>query len=116
MAFPIWIKPALFGAAGGALALAVIGFSWGGWMTGGGAQTMANKQATAAVAAALVPFCLERSTLDPQAVTILAAMKEATGASRRAVLEKAGWATSPGAEKPNLEVAQACQLKLAEAF
>ena len=29
------VKSSLFGAAVGAAALAVIGFSWGGWVTGG---------------------------------------------------------------------------------
>jgi hypothetical protein len=38
---PEWLKPGLYGAACGAVALAVIGFSWGGWVTGGTARTMA---------------------------------------------------------------------------
>jgi hypothetical protein len=116
MKFPTWIKPALFGAVFGAIVLAFVGFSYGGWMTGGGAKSLADKQTASAVAAALMPYCLERSEMDPQAATILVSMKAATGSSRRTILEKAGWATPLGTEKPNLELAQACQLKLAEAF
>ena len=41
MQTPEWLKPGLYGAACGAAALAVIGFSWGGWVTGGTARTMA---------------------------------------------------------------------------
>ncbi len=41
MRTPEWLKPGLYGAACGAVALAVIGFSWGGWVTGGMARTMA---------------------------------------------------------------------------
>ena len=32
------IEPILWGAAGGAVVLAVVGFMWGGWLTGGTAQ------------------------------------------------------------------------------
>ena len=28
------IKPALMGAVGGAIVLAIVGFNWGGWITG----------------------------------------------------------------------------------
>ena len=35
MQSPEWLKPALYGAACGAIALATVGFSWGGWVTGG---------------------------------------------------------------------------------
>ncbi len=38
MNIPIETKPALWGLAGGALALAVIGFTWGGWITAGTAE------------------------------------------------------------------------------
>jgi len=33
-----------YGAACGAVALAVVGFSWGGWATGGTARLMAAEQ------------------------------------------------------------------------
>ena len=33
MKFPQNTKPVLWGAASGALALAIVGFAWGGWMT-----------------------------------------------------------------------------------
>ncbi|HEX5866187.1 MAG TPA: hypothetical protein VFY72_00660, partial [Beijerinckiaceae bacterium] len=41
---PEWLRPGLYGAAGGAVALAVIGFSWGGWVTDGKARQMAADQ------------------------------------------------------------------------
>ena len=44
MKTPEWLKPGLYGAACGAAALAGIGFSWGGWVTGGTARTMAADQ------------------------------------------------------------------------
>ena len=36
---PIETKPALWGAAGGAIVLAIVGFSWGGCVTGEKAET-----------------------------------------------------------------------------
>ncbi len=115
MKFPVWIKPALFGAVGGAIVLAVVGFSWGGWTTAGGASEIARKQSLAAVAAALIPYCIERSQSDPNSVALLTEFRAAPTYSRRGFIEKAGWATPLGAEKPNMELAQACQLALSAA-
>ena len=39
------IKLGLWGALGGAIVLAIIGFAWGGWVTGGTAQEMAEEMA-----------------------------------------------------------------------
>lgn len=39
---PAWLKPGLDGVAVGAVAFAVVGFSWGGWVTGGTAKKMAS--------------------------------------------------------------------------
>src|SRR5512132_1542770 len=50
----------LQGAAAGAVASIVIGFSWGGWMTGSTANRLAAEQADTAVVAALTPVCVAR--------------------------------------------------------
>ena len=50
----------LWGAAIGAAALAVGGFSWGGWMTGGSAEALTTKRSQAALVAVLTPICIER--------------------------------------------------------
>ncbi len=50
------VKPACWGAVGGAIAVAIIGFTWGGWVTGGHAKTLADS----AVTAALVPICADK--------------------------------------------------------
>jgi hypothetical protein len=116
MKFPTWIQPALIGAGAGAIALAIVGFAWGGWVTAGGADTMAAKRSDAAVVAALMPYCIESSSSDPLSATVLAELQGAEAYKRRGILEKAGWATALGTDKPNAALAQACQLKLAEAF
>ena len=50
----------LQGIAIGAVASMVIGFSWGGWMTGGTANRFAAERADTAVVAALTPICVEK--------------------------------------------------------
>src|SRR5256885_15331782 len=57
----------LWGAAGGAIALAIVGFSWGGWVSGG----TARMQADAAVWTALLPVCADAVLADPAAVAAL---------------------------------------------
>ena len=113
---PEWLKPALYGAAGGAIALAAVGFSWGGWVTGGAAEKMASEQERLEVVAALVPICLEQSRLDPQVLPTLALLKDASSYKRRDMLMTAGWATMPGSNDPDRYVAMACMEKLAAQF
>ena len=113
---PEWLKPGLQGAALGAVALAIIGFSWGGWVTGGTAEKMASNQARLEVVAALVPICVEQSKQDPLAVGTLAELKAASSYQRSGMLMDAGWATMPGSSDPNRQVASACVEKLAAQF
>ena len=116
MKIPSETKPALWGAVGGAVALAIIGFSWGGWVTGGTAKQMASDQARLEVVAALVPVCLAQSSQDPKVVETLALLKDASSYQRSDILMKAGWATVPGTSDPNRYVASACMEKLAAQF
>ena len=111
---PEWTKPALTGAGIGAIVLAIVGFSWGGWMTSGSAKDMSNKQSTAAVAAVLTPYCVEMSKSDPKKADVLAELDAAAKFRRRGVIEEAGWATPLGAEKPDRALAEACQAALAD--
>jgi hypothetical protein len=110
------LKPALYGAAAGAIALAIVGFTWGGWVTGGTAEQMASDQARKEVVAALVPICVEQSRQDPQLEETLAELKAASSYQRSDMLMTAGWATMPGSADPNRYVAQACMEKLADQF
>jgi hypothetical protein len=45
MKFPERLKPAIYGAVAGAVAIPIAGFSWGGWVTGSSAREMAADQA-----------------------------------------------------------------------
>ncbi len=74
------VKPALWGAAAGAIALAIVGFNWGGWVTGGTAETIAKNRAAKAT------YASDQSRF----------------------IEKGGWATMPGSTEPDSAVARAC--------
>jgi hypothetical protein len=102
------LKPALWGAVGGAAALAILGFTWGGWVTGGSAQKIADNNAASAVVAALAPICLVQFQQKPDSVMQLAALKKAKSYEQASFVEKAGWATMPGSTAPSSGVARAC--------
>ena len=93
------MKPVLMGAVGGAVALAIVGFSWGGWVTGGTAEAMAKKQAKSATVAALAPICAAKFQADTGFDTKLSELNETRAYQRSAFIEKGGWATMPGNEK-----------------
>ena len=102
------LKPALLGALGGAVALAILGFTWGGWVTGGSAQRNASNSATSAVVAALAPICLVQFQQKPDNLLQLAALKKINSYDQASFVEKAGWATMPGNTEPSSGVAKAC--------
>jgi alpha/beta superfamily hydrolase len=103
------VRPALWGAVAGAIALAIVGFSWGGWVTGGSAETLATNRAATAVVAALTPICVEKFRQAADASANLVEMKKATYAwDQSKFVEKGGWATMPGSTAPNSAVAKAC--------
>jgi len=103
------VRPALWGAVAGAIALAIVGFSWGGWVTGGAAETLARNSAATAVVAALTPICVEKFRQATDASANLVEMKKATYAwDQSKFVEKGGWATMPGSAEPNSAVAKAC--------
>ena len=112
MQLPEWTKPALIGAGTGAIALAVVGFGWGGWMTSSAAAEMSGKQSMAATAMALTPYCVQRSQSDPKSTDVMAELKKASVYKRRGIVEDAGWATPLGAEKPDRALAEACLVAL----
>ena len=108
------IKPALWGAVGGAIALAIIGFAWGGWVTGGTAQKMAEKLAQEAVVARLAPICVEQYNQESEKDQKLKELKETRSWERDDYVEKQGWATMPGEKEADSKVAGKCAELLVE--
>ena len=103
----------LQGIAIGAVASMVIGFSWGGWMTGGTAHRLAAERADIAVVAALTPICVEKFLQNGDAKANLAALQKiSSNWEQGEYLEKGGWTTQPGATSSDYHLARACAEKL----
>ena len=115
MKIPVETKPAIWGIAGGAIALAIVGFTWGGWVTGSKAEADATQRAKAAVVVALAPVCVENFQRTTGVSTNLAALKKADSWSQGDFVEKGGWATVPGSgtSEQVSAVAKACAVLLA---
>ena len=86
----------------------IIGFAWGGWVTGGTAQSMAEKMAEDAVVKRLAPMCVIQFKQAPGKDQKLKELKDTSTYQRGEYVEKQGWATMPGEEKPDSKVAEEC--------
>jgi hypothetical protein len=106
------LKPALWGAVAGAVAISVIGFSSMGWTLGSTAERMAADRVESAVVSVLAPICVEKFQQQANSAAKLIEFKKAASWDQRALIEKGGWATTPGTEKMNSAVASACVDKL----
>jgi hypothetical protein len=105
-------KPVAWGFVIGAIFTMIVGFNWGGWTTSSSTDRIAMERSTAAVTAALVPVCLEKSKADPAAAKKLGALKALTSSyDQRDAVVKDGWATI-GAGEANRDVAEACASQL----
>ncbi len=102
------IEPALWGAAGGAVVLAIVGFTWGGWVTGSTAQEMTADAAENAVVDRLAPICVEQFNRDSEKVQKLKEMKEIDSWRRGDYVKNQGWATMPGEKDPDSTVSIKC--------
>ncbi|HXV78752.1 MAG TPA: hypothetical protein VEG60_02625 [Candidatus Binatia bacterium] len=107
------IKFGLLSAVGGAIVLAVIGFNWGGWVTGGTAAAMAKEIAADAVAERLGSICVAQFNRDSEKGEKLKEMKEKDSWDTARYIEKQSWAIMPGEDKPDRRVADACAKQLA---
>jgi alpha/beta superfamily hydrolase len=113
MRVPQWLKPAFWGVVVGALGIMIIGFSWGGWVLGSTAESMAKERADGAVTAVLVPICVERFMGQADAPAKLAEFQRSAGWQQSQLIEKGGWATAAGSKDPNAAVARVCAQQLA---
>jgi hypothetical protein len=110
------LEPALWGAVGGAAALAIVGFMFGGWVTGGKAAEIAQQRAEKAVIAALAPICVDKFRHAQNADENLGKLNAINYSWEKGTyVSNGGWATLPGSSEPNSAVAQACAEMLGNA-
>ena len=108
------IKLGSWSAIGGAALLAIFGFNYGGWVTGGTAAAMAKEIAADAVADRLGTICVAQFNRDSEKNAKLKEMKEKDRWERGRYIEKQSWAIMPGEDKVDSKVADACAKHLTE--
>ena len=113
MTFPEWTKAGLYGALAGAVAISILGFTWGGWTTAANAEKTAQTLAAQKVTLAMVPVCLDASAADTERAAKLATLEVSSAFARSKAMMPTGWATFPGSDDPNRNLASACLEALA---
>jgi hypothetical protein len=104
MNMPASVKPAIWGAIGGAIAAMIVGFVWGGWVTGGTAGRMAATSAEEAIVLTFTPLCVAKAEQQPEQLALL---KEESRWARRNFVIEAGWVDNVS-EKYRSAVATEC--------
>lgn len=108
-------KAALFWACAACIALTLfLGFKVGGWVTGGTAEKMAAHAADDARSELVATICVQRFTQEANATDQLAKLKAASMWERDDFIEKGGWATPVGFDKPVSGAADLCASQLAD--
>lgn len=105
---PLWF----WSVAGAAVATMIIGFTAGGWTTGGTATEMAENAARDARAELAASVCVENFVTAANASQSLAQLKEASSYQRDDFITDGGWAKLVGLDKPVPGAADLCAEKL----
>ena len=90
------------------VATMILGFTWGGWVTGGTARRMAEARGEEAVVRRLAPICVVRFNEDPLRAQKLKDLKTTNTWEQVDYVQKQGWATMPGEQEPERRVAEEC--------
>jgi hypothetical protein len=95
-------KTVLFWAcAGSVIAATIVGFSWGGWTTGGSAQEMAENSAAQARQELAAVVCVDRFMAAPDVGVQLTALKELERSYQQGkFVADGGWAIIVPASSP----------------
>jgi hypothetical protein len=108
------VKPTLWGAVIGAVAISAVGFLSMGWTLGSTAERMAAARAESAVVGVLTPICVAKFRQQENSAAKLIEFKKAPLWDQRTMVEKGGWAAIPGSDETNSAVVSACADKLGQ--
>lgn len=90
----------------------IVGFTWGGWVTGGTATEMAERAAEQGRAELAAAICVERFWEAPDAQAQVAALKEESTWRQGDFIENGGWVTLAGMAKAVPEAGDLCAERL----
>jgi hypothetical protein len=86
----------------------VIGFGWGGWVTGKTAKDMAEAASDDAVVARLAPMCVAKAMQDPEWAAKRKTLAETRSWDRSDYVSQQGWATMFAEKQADADVAREC--------
>ena len=108
-----WLKPGIWGAIVGAIAIMVLGFWQFGWVLGSKADQMARDRASTAVAEALAPLCAAKFLAQADAPARVADLKKLrSDYEQRNFIEKGGWAVAIVSGAPDYQLASECAKRI----
>jgi len=107
MNMPQEVKPALWGAAGGAIVWWVVLAFGFGWTSAGTTEKLASGRAEKAVVAALAPVCAERFNAQPDVAAKRVTLNDTSSWQRRDLFPKE-WVTLPGGSYPSSDLVEVC--------
>jgi hypothetical protein len=102
------LKPLILGAGGDAILVALIGFTWGGWVTHSSSEMMAAQRSTAPVVAALAPICASQFQTGSDAESQQIEFVKKSSWDQTKLVENSGWAKMPGSPDAQPGVGKAC--------
>lgn len=105
----------LWSCVGAAALTMIVGFTWGGWVTGGTATERADAAGEQAAAQLAANICSHRFLAAPNAAAQLADFKKTDSWKRDTFVEDGGWVTFAGMEEPVDGAAKLCADQLASA-
>jgi hypothetical protein len=95
------------------VATIVVGFAWGGWVTGGTADERVAEAEQAGKAQLAATICVARYTGATDAAAQLVALKGESSWRRSETISDAGWTTPMGVKEPVKGAADLCAERLA---
>jgi hypothetical protein len=99
----------VWSCVGSVVAALVVGFTWGGWVTGGTAADMAKDAGDRSRYELASVICAEKFMAATDATAQLATLKAIDSAYRqRQFIDEGGWATMPGQEKGARQTSELC--------
>jgi hypothetical protein len=97
------------------IATIAVGFTWGGWVTGGTAATMASTAATGANVTLAASICATQFNHAADADAQRTALTKLDKWDRGSFITKGGWTKLPGMADPVSGAADLCAQQLVEA-
>jgi len=108
------LKTGLTGAVCGAVVTVVAGFALFGWVTDDTADARMEREALRQVRAVMVDICVAQFEAAPDREIAAEKLRGTSVFARSRAVAHAGWATMPGAAKPDPVVAERCADRLGD--